>query len=106
MQKLIADGVHTYDFLGGELGYKARLGAQARSYTDIHFARPFTLGSAYLQAVHNAGQSKAWLRENLPKPAWDALHKINVRARRMEPDPADGRPDSRMGAASRKDPLK
>lgn len=106
MQKLIADGVHTYDFLGGELGYKARWGAQARSYTDIHFARPFTLGSAYLQAVHNAGQSKAWLRENLPKPAWDALHKINVRARRMEPDPADGRPDSRMGAASRKDPLK
>lgn len=67
----------------GELGYKARWGAQARAYTDIQFARPFSLGSAYLQVLHNAGQGKAWLRRNLPQFAWDALHKINVRTRRM-----------------------
>jgi CelD/BcsL family acetyltransferase involved in cellulose biosynthesis len=81
MKQLIADGMQTYDFLGGELGYKARWGAQARSYTDIHFARPRSLGAAYLKAVHSAAQGKAWLRKTLPQPAWDVLHKIHLRFR-------------------------
>ncbi|MGB9362991.1 MAG: GNAT family N-acetyltransferase [Candidatus Sulfotelmatobacter sp.] len=106
MKQLIAEGVHTYDFLGGELGYKARWGAQSRFYTDIHFARPFSLGSAYLQAVHNAGQSKAWLREHLPKPAWDALHRINLHARGRRTDRAASRSGSQIGATSQNDSLK
>jgi CelD/BcsL family acetyltransferase involved in cellulose biosynthesis len=81
MKQLIADGIQTYDFLGGELGYKARWGAQARGYSDIHFARPRSLGGAYLQAVHRAAQSKAWLRKTLPQPAWDVLHKIHLHFR-------------------------
>ena len=81
MKQLIADGVQIYDFLGGDLGYKARWGAQARGYTDIHFARPRSLGGAYLQAVHRAAQSKAWLRKTLPQPAWDVLHKIHLHFR-------------------------
>ena len=78
IKQLIADGVQTYDFLGGELGYKARWGARSCTYTDVGFARPFSLGGAYLHGRHKAAQSKAWLRKHLPKPAWDALHKINV----------------------------
>jgi CelD/BcsL family acetyltransferase involved in cellulose biosynthesis len=81
MKQLIADGMQTYDFLAGELGYKARWGAQARRYRDIHFARPRSLGSAYLQAVHGAAQSKAWLRKTLPQRAWDLLHKLHLHFR-------------------------
>jgi CelD/BcsL family acetyltransferase involved in cellulose biosynthesis len=81
MKQLITDGIQTYDFLAGELGYKARWGAQARGYTDIHFARPRSLGGAYLQAVRGAAHSKAWLRKTLPPPAWDLLHKIHLHFR-------------------------
>ncbi|HET9406849.1 MAG TPA: GNAT family N-acetyltransferase [Candidatus Sulfotelmatobacter sp.] len=83
LKQLIADGVQTYDFLGGALGYKARWGAQARHYFDVHFARPLTMGAVYLQMTHGAAHSKAWLRKNLPQPAWDALRKLNLRARRF-----------------------
>jgi CelD/BcsL family acetyltransferase involved in cellulose biosynthesis len=81
LRQLIADGIRTYDFLGGDLGYKARWGAQSRLYTDIHFARPRTLGGTYLQARHKTEQSKAWLRRNLPRQAWDILHRINLQLR-------------------------
>jgi CelD/BcsL family acetyltransferase involved in cellulose biosynthesis len=78
IQELIAQGVRTYDFLGGEPGYKAKWGAQAGHYLDLSFARPFSAGAAYLRAQHFAGQTKSWLRRNLPAPAWEILHKINV----------------------------
>ena len=83
LKQLIAEGIQTYDFLGGDLGYKARWGAKASFYADIRFARPHTLGSAYLRMLDRAARSKAWLRETLPKPAWDILHQINVRTGRM-----------------------
>ena len=83
LKQLIADGVQIYDFLGGTLGYKARWGAQACHYVDIHFARPLTMGAAYLQMTHGAAHSKAWLRKTLPQPAWDALRKLNLHARRF-----------------------
>lgn len=89
MKQLIAEGVHTYDFLGGELGYKARWGAQAGHYLDLNFARPFTAGAAYLQAHHYAGRSKSWLRCHLPGMAWEMLHKINVGIRRTEKNKPD-----------------
>lgn len=82
IQELIAQGVRTYDFLGGEPGYKAKWGAQAGHYLDLSFARPFSAGAAYLQAQHYAGRSKSWLRRNLPATAWEMLHKINVGIRR------------------------
>jgi CelD/BcsL family acetyltransferase involved in cellulose biosynthesis len=78
MKQLIADGIQTYDFLGGDLGYKARWGAQAGHYLDLSFARPSSSGAAYLRGRHFAGQSKSWLRRNLPAQAWEILHKINV----------------------------
>lgn len=81
IQELIAQGVRTYDFLGGEPGYKAKWGAQAGHYLDLSFARPSSSGAAYLRGRHFAGQSKSWLRRNLPAQAWEILHKINVRIR-------------------------
>ena len=82
MKQLIADGVQTYDFLGGTLGYKARWGAQPRSYLNFGFARPLSLGAAYLGVLHTAGKTKAWLRKTLPPSAWDALHRMNLQVRR------------------------
>jgi CelD/BcsL family acetyltransferase involved in cellulose biosynthesis len=78
MKRLIAEGVKVYDFLGGSPGYKARWGAQPGHYLDLHFARPRSLGSAYLQAVHSSGHGKEWLRAHLPKSAWNVLHRLNV----------------------------
>ena len=81
LQQLIADGIQTYDFLGGSLGYKALWGAQAGTYTDLQFARPWTAGKAYLQILQNAEQSKNWLRRTLPQSAWRVLHKVNLQVR-------------------------
>jgi len=78
MKELIAQGVRTYDFLGGELGYKAKWGARAEHYLNFRFAKPFTQGAAYLQAQSYAGRGKSWLRRNLPSGAWKILHNTNV----------------------------
>jgi CelD/BcsL family acetyltransferase involved in cellulose biosynthesis len=79
---MIAQGVRTYDFLGGEPGYKAKWGAQSGQYVDLRFARPFSAGATFLQSQHLAVQSKSWLRRNLPAAAWNALRQINsVKAR-------------------------
>jgi CelD/BcsL family acetyltransferase involved in cellulose biosynthesis len=84
IQELIAQGVRTYDFLGGEPGYKAKWGAEAGHYLDLSFARPFSAGAAYLQTQEYAARSKSWLRRHLPQTMWKTLHKINVGIRRTE----------------------
>lgn len=81
MKQLIEEKIRTYDFLGGQLGYKARWGAQARTYTNLQFAQPHSVGSAYLQATRAAQRSKKWLREHLPQRGWDLLHKIKLKFR-------------------------
>jgi CelD/BcsL family acetyltransferase involved in cellulose biosynthesis len=78
MKVLIAEGVRKYDFLAGEPGYKARWGAQAGHYINLHFAQPYSLGSTLLRTLSHARQGKEWLRARLPKPAWQVLHKINL----------------------------
>ena len=95
LQELIAQGVRTYDFLGGEPGYKAKWGAQIGHYLDLSFARPSSLGAAYLQAQHYGERSKSWLRRNLPGTAWELLHKINVSLKRTrrQTDPASNAPE-------------
>ncbi len=84
MKELIAQGVRTYDFLGGEPGYKARWGAEPRQYRDLRFARPFTVGAAYAASNRQAEASKEWLRRRLPEPAWQWLHRANIKLRKQE----------------------
>ncbi len=81
LQHLIEQGVRVYDFLGGQAPSKARWGAQVSNYIDLHFARPRTLGAAYLRLRSGAHESKEWLRAHLPRTAWSALHRIKVRLR-------------------------
>jgi CelD/BcsL family acetyltransferase involved in cellulose biosynthesis len=82
LKHLISGGVRRYDFLGGADESKMRWGAQAGHYLDLSFARPFGAGAAFLRVRHYAGESKVWLRRNLPGSAWEILHKINVGIRR------------------------
>jgi CelD/BcsL family acetyltransferase involved in cellulose biosynthesis len=81
LEALIAEGVRKYDFLAGQPGYKARWSVQVGHYDDLHFARPFSLGSTYLQAVNGGQEGKKWLRTHLPQSAWAALHRANLRVR-------------------------
>jgi CelD/BcsL family acetyltransferase involved in cellulose biosynthesis len=78
LKQLIADGVRRYDFLGGADESKLRWGAQTGYYLNLRFARPLSVGAAYIQAQNYAGQGKSWLRQHLPETAWEMLHKINV----------------------------
>ena len=79
MKELIAEGVRKYDFLAGEPGYKARWLAQVGSYVNVHFARPFTLGSVYLRGLDYAKEGKEWLRTRVPPAIWRLLQKFNAR---------------------------
>ncbi len=81
MKYLIEAGVRRYDFMAGQEPAKARWGARPGHYLNLHFARPRSAGGLYLQAVHEAGAAKEYLREHLPQPAWDLLHKIKLKLR-------------------------
>lgn len=87
MKELIARGVQTYDFLGGEPGYKARWGAESTNYLDLQFAQPLTIGAAYLTGMRRAKAGKEWLRRSLPESAWQGLHRANVKFRRRKKGP-------------------
>jgi len=78
LERLIAQGVTTYDFLGGEPGYKARWAAKPAEYMNLHIARRRTFGGLYLSIMKNAVNGKERLRKALPAPAWDFLHHITV----------------------------
>jgi CelD/BcsL family acetyltransferase involved in cellulose biosynthesis len=76
MKELITEGVRQYDFLGGSDPAKLRWGAQARSYLNIEFARPYTRGSASLRLTRGAHSAKRWLRARLSPRLWRALKSI------------------------------
>lgn len=77
LKQLIAEGVRVYDFLGGADPYKVRWGARSGTYTDMHFARPFSLGGTWLWVLNSASGVKRSLRARLPRSAWNALHGIH-----------------------------
>jgi CelD/BcsL family acetyltransferase involved in cellulose biosynthesis len=81
LKQLIADGIRRYDFLGGADESKLRWGAAPGHYLDLRFARPFSMGASYLRTQQSAVQIKSWLRDNLPKTAWQILHKTNAAIR-------------------------
>ncbi len=81
MKYLIESGVRRYDYMAGQEPAKARWGACPGHYVNLQFARPRSAGGVYLQAVHEAGAGKEYLREHLPQPVWDLLHKVNRKLR-------------------------
>jgi CelD/BcsL family acetyltransferase involved in cellulose biosynthesis len=81
LKQLIDDGVRCYDFLGGVGESKIRWGAREGHYVNLRFARPRSVGAAYLHAQRYAGESKSWLRRHLPERTWAVLHGLNSRLR-------------------------
>lgn len=76
LKALIESGVRAYDFLAGTNESKMRWGATLKSYVDIEFARPSTMGSAYLRLKTKTVETKEWLRMRLPGPVlrtWERL---------------------------------
>jgi CelD/BcsL family acetyltransferase involved in cellulose biosynthesis len=85
LRQLIERGVKQYDFLAGRTRRKERWATTAQRYLFLNFARPRTLGSLYLRTLRDAGRTKKWLRGRLPAPAWNVLHRLNVRLRGSRP---------------------
>jgi len=73
LKQLIADGVRRYDFLGGTDESKMRWGAELKNYLNLHFARPWSRGSAQLFLKNESTNAKRWLRGHLPAGAWASL---------------------------------
>jgi CelD/BcsL family acetyltransferase involved in cellulose biosynthesis len=68
-QDLIRRRIQRYDFLAGRDPYKISFGAQESSYLTIEFARPASLGSAYLALKRLELNARRWAHDNLPEPA-------------------------------------
>jgi len=86
LQHFIEEGIKRYDFLGGLAAHKQKWGAKAGAYVNLRFARPGSPGSCYLSCATVAGQTKEWLRNNLPPSAWKMLHWLKLRVTNRRPD--------------------
>jgi CelD/BcsL family acetyltransferase involved in cellulose biosynthesis len=73
LEQAIRSGATRYDFLGGLDENKLRWGAKPSTYIDIHFARPYSRGAAYLQLREFGSRSKEKMREKLPSGLWSSL---------------------------------
>jgi CelD/BcsL family acetyltransferase involved in cellulose biosynthesis len=88
IRHLISAGVRRYDFLAGEAASKSRWDAGPTQYLSVHFARPASKGSFYLQIVNTTMEGKEWLRLKLPKNAWQSLHWLNCTIRGIKKQPS------------------
>src|SRR5262245_5717403 len=68
LKSIIERGIRAYDFLGGTNESKMRWGATLKNYIDIEFARPSSMGSAYLRLKTKTAETKEWFRMRLPSP--------------------------------------
>lgn len=86
LEHLIGEGVQRYDFLGGADAYKLRFGVVESSYRTIEFARPSTLGSAYLARDRFGHHARQWAHANLPQPLLHLLRRALVTVKNL-PNP-------------------
>jgi CelD/BcsL family acetyltransferase involved in cellulose biosynthesis len=97
LRQCIAAGVDRYEFLGGDQDSKQRWGAEIGSYTDLHFARPGSMGVLHLQVAEGILATKRWLHAHLPARAVEMLRSLRMRS---EPGVGNG---TDLTAASGKD---
>jgi len=83
LERLISEGVRCYDFLAGLGNAKEHWGTRPGNYSDLHFAKPWTCGAAYLALVEKASQTKTWLRRHFPAWAWNSLRILNRAAKSL-----------------------
>jgi CelD/BcsL family acetyltransferase involved in cellulose biosynthesis len=78
LERFIRLGITHYDFLGGLSETKRRWGARPGTYLNFSFAAPWSIAGCYLALDKSAARSKEWLRQHLPRPAWDILHRAKL----------------------------
>jgi CelD/BcsL family acetyltransferase involved in cellulose biosynthesis len=100
LRELIRQGVRYYDFLGGKDPYKFRWGAEKRAYLHLRSALPRSRGALYLRVARSATGGKTWLRERLPKPAWEFLRATARRLRGTQPAVEENSPSGPEDAES------
>ena len=82
LQRLIAEGVRTYDFLGGASDSKTRWGAATGRYVNFRFSRPRSLGAAYVHVRREAEGVKEWVRARAHRRIWEMLHNMKMKFRK------------------------
>jgi CelD/BcsL family acetyltransferase involved in cellulose biosynthesis len=70
LERAMADGTRTYDFLAGVQEYKRRWCGQTRKYGNLAFARPWSAGSACLCARWWVARLKARVRVGFIWQLW------------------------------------
>jgi CelD/BcsL family acetyltransferase involved in cellulose biosynthesis len=79
LERFIRSGVKRYDFLGGFSDHKRNWGATIGAYRNLQFAPPRSLASCRLALNKRATGGKEWLRNRLPIPVWQLLHKMKLK---------------------------
>ena len=82
LQRLIAGGVRTYDFLGGASDSKTRWGAAIGRYVNFRFSRPRSLGAAFVHVRREAEGVKEWVRARAHRRIWEMLHNMKMKFRK------------------------
>lgn len=75
LRELIESGVRRYDFLAGVTDSKLRWGAVTDEYLLLTFARPLTLGGAYVQICTTSRRIKDYLRPHVAQSLRDILRR-------------------------------
>lgn len=73
LRDLIESGIKTYEFLADVTESKLRWGAVIGEYLFLTFARPLTLGGAYVQTCAINRRIKDYIRTHAPRPVYDTL---------------------------------
>jgi CelD/BcsL family acetyltransferase involved in cellulose biosynthesis len=86
LRQFIDEGVRCYDFLGGMSEYKRSWDAQPGHYTDLHFAKPLTVGAIDFQWERATRSGKEWLKQRLvmhaPGSVYSTMSNLYRRVRR------------------------
>jgi CelD/BcsL family acetyltransferase involved in cellulose biosynthesis len=81
LERLIAEGVRQYDFLGGKDPYKERWYPREDSYLNMRIARRHGRGNLFVRSGELAKTTKKWVRSHLPTSAWKVLHSVKTMGR-------------------------
>jgi CelD/BcsL family acetyltransferase involved in cellulose biosynthesis len=101
LEQSIATGVTRYDFLGGFNQPKQKWGAECGAYVNLQFAAPWSVGSCYLALDSGAANGKEWLRQHLPSPAWNVLHRMKLKVSEESRNPSNSADASLAQTATR-----
>jgi len=79
----IAEGLTTYDFLGGLEEFKTRWGTETHYVTDVYLGAPGLSGGAAFAAVAGGRHARVWLRDHMPESVVRGHKRLKSRVRTL-----------------------